>query len=68
MIGAVAERLGLSREKIVVNIQDYGNTSAASIPLALDEAVRAGRVKRGDVVVMSAMGAGITWGTVVLRW
>jgi 3-oxoacyl-[acyl-carrier-protein] synthase-3 len=68
MIEAVAERLGLPREKLVINIQDYGNTSAASIPLALDEAVRAGRVKRGDVIVMSAMGAGITWGTVVLRW
>ncbi len=68
MIESVAERLKLPRERIVINIQHYGNTSAASIPLALDEAVRSGRVKRGDVVVMSAMGAGITWGTVVLRW
>jgi len=68
MIEAVAERLGFPMEKIVINIADYGNTSAASIPIALDEAVRAGRVKRGDLILMSAMGAGITWGTVVLRW
>jgi 3-oxoacyl-[acyl-carrier-protein] synthase-3 len=68
MIEAVAERLGLPREKIVLNIQDYGNTSAASIPIALDEAVRAGRIKRGDVILFSAMGAGITWGAAVLRW
>jgi 3-oxoacyl-[acyl-carrier-protein] synthase-3 len=68
MIEAVAERLGFPMERIVMNIADYGNTSAASIPIALDEAVRAGRVKRGDIILMSAMGAGITWGTVVLRW
>ena len=68
MIEAVAERLGFPRQKIVVNIENYGNTSAASIPLALDESVRSGRIKRGDLVLMSAMGAGITWGTVILRW
>ena len=68
MIEAVADRLGFPKERIVVNIENYGNTSAASIPIALDEAVRAGRVKRGDIILMSAMGAGITWGTVVLRW
>jgi 3-oxoacyl-[acyl-carrier-protein] synthase-3 len=68
MIEAVAERLGFPMERVVLNIDRYGNTSAASIPVALDEAVRAGRVRRGDVVLMSAMGAGITWGTAVLRW
>jgi 3-oxoacyl-[acyl-carrier-protein] synthase-3 len=68
MIESVAERLGFPMEKIVINIADYGNTSAASIPIALDEAVRSGRVKRGDLILMSAMGAGITWGTAVLRW
>ena len=68
MIEAVAERLGFPMNKIVINIENYGNTSAASIPIALDEAVRAGRIKRGDVILMSAMGAGITWGTAVLRW
>ena len=56
------------KERIVLNIENYGNTSAASIPIALDEAVRAGRIRRGDMLLMSAMGAGITWGTVVLRW
>jgi 3-oxoacyl-[acyl-carrier-protein] synthase-3 len=68
MIEAVAERLGFPMSKIVINIENYGNTSAASIPIALDEAVRSGRIKRGDIILMSAMGAGITWGTVVLRW
>ena len=68
MIEAVAERLGFPMEKIVINIANYGNTSAASIPIALDEAVRAGRIKRGDIILMSAMGAGITLGTAVLRW
>jgi 3-oxoacyl-[acyl-carrier-protein] synthase III len=68
MIEAVAERLGFPMSKIVINIENYGNTSAASIPIALDEAVRAGRIKRGDIILMSAMGAGITWGTAVLRW
>ena len=63
-----AERLNFPMAKIVINIENYGNTSAASIPIALDEAVRAGRIKRGDVILMSAMGAGITWGTAVLRW
>ncbi len=68
MIESVAERLSFPREKIVINIENYGNTSAASIPLALDESVRSGRIKRGDLILMSAMGAGITWGTVILRW
>jgi len=68
MIESVAERLGFPMSKIVINIENYGNTSAASIPIALDEAVRSGRIKRGDIILMSAMGAGITWGTVVLRW
>jgi 3-oxoacyl-[acyl-carrier-protein] synthase-3 len=68
MIEAVAERLGFPMSKIVINIENYGNTSAASIPIALDEAVRSGRIKRGDIILMSAMGAGITWGTAVLRW
>ncbi len=68
MIESVAERLGLPMDKVFVNIDRYGNTSAASIPIALDEAVRAGKVKRGDLLLFSAMGAGITWGTVILKW
>lgn len=68
MIEAVAERLGFPMDRVVMNIDRYGNTSAASIPIALDEAVRTGRIRRGDLVLMSAMGAGLTWGTVILRW
>ena len=68
MIEAVAQRLEYPMDKIYINIQKYGNTSAASIPLALDEAIQDGRVKKGDIILFSAMGAGISWGTVVLRW
>ncbi len=68
MIEAVCERLGFPMSKVLMNIQNYGNTSSASIPLALDEAVRGGRVRRGDRILMIAMGAGLTWGTIILRW
>ncbi|MBI2932108.1 MAG: ketoacyl-ACP synthase III [Planctomycetes bacterium] len=68
MIEAVAQRLEFPMERVFMNIDRYGNTSAASIPTALDEAVRAGRVRRGDILLFSAMGAGLTWGTVVVRW
>lgn len=65
---AVAQRMGLAPEKMYNNIQKYGNTTAASIPLALDECVRAGRVKEGDLVCFAAFGAGFTWGAALLRW
>ena len=68
IIGAVGERLGIPAERSYVNVDRYGNTSAASIPIALDEAVRAGCVKRGDVVLMAAFGAGLTWAASVVRW
>jgi len=68
IINAVGQRLGLSEEKVCVNIQRYGNTSAASIPLALDEAVLAGRVKAGDLLLLCAFGGGLTWGSAVIRW
>jgi 3-oxoacyl-[acyl-carrier-protein] synthase-3 len=68
MIEAVAERLAFPMERVLMNIDRYGNTSAASIPIALDEEVRRGRIKRGDLLLFSAMGAGITWGTCILRW
>ncbi|MBM4122906.1 MAG: ketoacyl-ACP synthase III [Nitrospira sp.] len=68
IIKAVANRLGLPMEKVVLNLDRYGNTSAASIPLALDEAVRAGRVKPGDALLMEAFGAGLTWASAVIRW
>lgn len=68
IINAVGQRLGIPEEKVVVNIQRYGNTSAASIPLALDEAVRADRLRRGDLVLLVAFGGGLTWGSALIRW
>ena len=68
IIEAIAERLGAGNEKIYVNIQKYGNTSAASIPIAMDEAVRNGKIKKGDLVLLVAFGAGFTWGAVLIRW
>jgi 3-oxoacyl-[acyl-carrier-protein] synthase-3 len=67
IINAVAERLGIPTEKIFINLNKYGNTSAASIPIALDEAVREGRAKEGDLVLMVAFGGGFTWGACVAR-
>lgn len=65
---AVRERLGLPAEKVYSNISRVGNTSSASIPICLDECVRSGRVKKGDLILMSAFGAGVTWGSVLVRW
>ncbi|MBC2859339.1 MULTISPECIES: beta-ketoacyl-ACP synthase III [unclassified Stappia] len=68
IIDASAKKLGIDPEKIVVTLEDHGNTSAASIPLALDQAVRDGRVRRGDLIMLEAMGGGFTWGASLLRW
>ena len=68
IIKAVASRLGLPLEKVMLNLEWYGNTSAASIPLALDEAVKAGRITEGSLVLMEAFGAGLTWASTVVRW
>ncbi|MDX5359799.1 MAG: ketoacyl-ACP synthase III [Alphaproteobacteria bacterium] len=68
IIESTGRRLGIPAERIVMTIDRHGNTSAASIPLALDEAVRDGRVKRGDLVLMEAMGGGLTWGSALVRW
>jgi 3-oxoacyl-[acyl-carrier-protein] synthase-3 len=65
---AVASKLGVDESKIYSNISMHGNTSSASIPIALDECVEAGRVKQGDLVVLASFGGGVTWGGVVLRW
>lgn len=65
---AVAERLGIQRERIYINIDRMGNTSSASIPIALDECVEAGRVKPGHLLVFASFGAGATWGAMALRW
>jgi 3-oxoacyl-[acyl-carrier-protein] synthase-3 len=68
IIEAAASRLDIPRERTVVNIERFGNTSAASIPLALSEAADDGRIRDGDLVLMSGMGAGMAWGSVVVRW
>ena len=65
---ALAERLNISMEKVYSNIHKYGNTSAASIPIALTEAYLEGRLKRGDLVLMTAMGGGLTWGATLIRF
>jgi 3-oxoacyl-[acyl-carrier-protein] synthase-3 len=65
---AVRDRLGLTPEKVYSNISRIGNTSSASIPICLDECVRSGRIKKGDLILMSAFGAGVTWGAVLMRW
>lgn len=64
----VQRRLALEPEQVFNNIQEFGNTTAASIPLALDQAVKAGRIERGDIVCFAAFGAGFTWGSALIRW
>ena len=68
ILDSAAEHLGIPPEKLVVNLDRYGNTSAASIPLALDEVHRAGRVHRGDLLLLCGFGAGLSWGTGIWRW
>ncbi|MEC9343274.1 MAG: beta-ketoacyl-ACP synthase III [Pseudomonadota bacterium] len=68
IIDASAKKLGIAPEKVVMTVERHGNTSAASIPLALCEAVADGRIRRGDLVLLEAMGGGFTWGSVLLRW
>lgn len=68
IIDASAKKLGIAESKVVVTVDHHGNTSAASIPLALAEAAADGRIKQGDVVLLEAMGGGFTWGSVLLRW
>lgn len=68
IIDSAVSDLNLEREKVFVNLDKYGNTSGASIPLALDEAVSAGKVNRGDLVLLCGFGAGLAWGTALLRW
>jgi 3-oxoacyl-[acyl-carrier-protein] synthase-3 len=62
------KKLGIPRERMVVNVDRYGNTSSGSIPLALAEAQADGRLKEGDLVLMTGMGAGLTWGSALMEW
>ena len=68
IIGAMAKRLDLPMERVIVTVQDHGNTSTASVPLALDTGVRDGRVKRGDLLLLEAFGGGFTWGSALVRF
>jgi 3-oxoacyl-[acyl-carrier-protein] synthase-3 len=68
ILKSVADRLGLPIEKMMLNLDRYGNTSAASIPIALDEAVQEGRIKEGSLVMIGAFGAGLTWASALIRW
>jgi 3-oxoacyl-[acyl-carrier-protein] synthase-3 len=68
IIVALADRLGIAMDRVVVNVEKYGNTSAASIPVALDEAKRQGRIQKGDIVLLNAFGAGFAWGAAVIKF
>jgi 3-oxoacyl-[acyl-carrier-protein] synthase-3 len=68
IIDAAVKRFGLSEEKVVINLDRYGNMSSASIPVALDEAIEAGRLKEGDNVVLVGFGGGLTWGAALCKW
>lgn len=68
ILAAVAEKLSIDSDKIISNLNKYGNTSAASIPLALDEAIEENKIANNDIVVIAGFGAGLTWGTIVVRW
>jgi len=68
IINYAMQQLGIPQEKVFNNLAQYGNTSAASIPIAMDEAFRAGRINRGDTLLLSGFGAGLTWGTALFRW
>ncbi len=68
IIDAVGERLGATPEQVFINLHKYGNTSAASVAIALDEAVSSGKVQRGDLILIVAFGAGLTWGAAIIEW
>jgi 3-oxoacyl-[acyl-carrier-protein] synthase-3 len=68
IIEAVGERLGVTPEQVFINLDKYGNTSAASVAIAFDEAVHSGRIQRGDLILIVAFGAGLTWGAAVIEW
>lgn len=68
ILSAVAKKLSLSEDKVMITVQDHANTSAASIPLALDQALNHNKINKGDIVVLEALGGGLTWGSIVLKW
>jgi 3-oxoacyl-[acyl-carrier-protein] synthase-3 len=68
ILNNLRERLKVPEEKVFVNLSKYGNTSAASIPIALDEANKQGRLVRGEIVLLCTFGGGLTWGSLLMRW
>ncbi|MDA0902269.1 MAG: 3-oxoacyl-ACP synthase, partial [Proteobacteria bacterium] len=68
ILSAVAKKLKLSEDKVVMTVDQHANTSAASIPLALDFALKNNRIKKGGIVVLEALGGGLTWGAITIRW
>ncbi|HID15768.1 MAG TPA: hypothetical protein EYP16_03060 [Candidatus Atribacteria bacterium] len=68
IIDSARKRLGLPKDKVIVNLDKYGNTSSASVGIALDEAVKSGKIKKGNNIVLVAFGAGLTWAAMVLKW
>jgi len=68
IINSTADKIGLAHERVITTVARHGNTSAASVPLALDTAVRDGRIRPGQLVMLQGVGAGMTWGTLLLRW
>jgi len=68
IINALSKRMNIPLERVWINIEKYGNTSSASVPIALDEAVKAGKVKDGDIIAMTAFGGGLTYGTAIYKW
>ena len=68
ILDAVAKKVGLESEKIIVTVDKHANTSAASIPLALNEAVELGKINEGNIILLAAMGGGFTWGSSLIRW
>jgi 3-oxoacyl-[acyl-carrier-protein] synthase-3 len=68
IIKAVGKRLGLTEDNVYINVNKYGNTSSASIPIAIDELVRNGKIERGEYLLLTAFGAGLTWGASLIQW
>ena len=68
ILNAIADKLSVHLNKVISNVSQYGNTSAASIPLALDEVLKQEKIKKNDLIVISGFGAGLTWGTIVIKW
>jgi 3-oxoacyl-[acyl-carrier-protein] synthase-3 len=68
ILDATAKRIGLTDEQVYINVDRFGNTSAATIPIALDEVNRAGRLKTGDILLLDAFGGGFTWASALIRW